>query len=138
MAFTLQQASDATGKARSTIQRAIKSGRLSATRLSSGSYAIDPAELERVYELRATGSASDSTQQNAPVKQSNDVALLQLKIELLEIQLQKTDATVNDLRDRLDKSDAERRQLLNMLTHQTTEQAQQSNATTWFGSLFKK
>lgn len=56
MYFTLQGAADATGKAKTTIQPAIKTGKLSANRNENGSYAIDAAELSRVYVLRDTGS----------------------------------------------------------------------------------
>src|SRR5712691_8419967 len=38
-----------TGMDKSTISRAIKSGKLSATRQENGGYAIDPAELFRVF-----------------------------------------------------------------------------------------
>lgn len=123
MALTLQQAANATGKAKSTIQRAIKSGRLSATRLYSGSYEIDPAELSRVYQLRATGSANHSMKHDATQQRNSETELLQLKVELLQMQLEQSQDSVRDLRQRLDASEAERRQLMQLLTHQ-------ANATT--------
>src|SRR5215469_16874352 len=49
--FSLAQAARATGKSRPTIARAIKNGRLSASRADDGSYEIDPAELSRVFPL---------------------------------------------------------------------------------------
>jgi len=49
--YTLGQAAKATGKAKVTLARAIKSGRISANRSEDGSYSIDPAELARVYPL---------------------------------------------------------------------------------------
>ena len=49
MSYTLGQAAKATGKAKSTLQRAIKNGRISANRDSNGTYKIDPSELHRVY-----------------------------------------------------------------------------------------
>ena len=52
MMLTLGAASKLTGLNRTTVLRAIKSGRLSATRRDDGSYVIDPAELERVYTIR--------------------------------------------------------------------------------------
>ena len=51
MTYTLGQAAKATGKTKSTIQVAIKSGRISAARDDLGRYQIDPAELHRVYAL---------------------------------------------------------------------------------------
>jgi hypothetical protein len=47
--FSLRQAAQEAGTSKSTILRAIQSGRLSATRTDDGGYAIDPAELFRVY-----------------------------------------------------------------------------------------
>jgi hypothetical protein len=39
------------GQSKSTLWRAIKAGRLSATRTDTGDYQIDPAELHRVFPL---------------------------------------------------------------------------------------
>jgi len=50
--LTLGAAAKLTGLNRTTVLRAIKSGRLSAARQDDGSYRIDPAELERVYTIR--------------------------------------------------------------------------------------
>ena len=49
MAMTLSEAAAATGVNRSTIYRAWKSGRMSATRLETGQIEVDPAELFRVF-----------------------------------------------------------------------------------------
>ena len=51
MAYTLGQAARATGKAKPTIAKAIQVGRISASRTADGAWAIDPAELHRVYPL---------------------------------------------------------------------------------------
>jgi hypothetical protein len=47
--FSLRQAAQEAGTSKSTILRAIQSGRLSATRPNDGGYSIAPAELFRVY-----------------------------------------------------------------------------------------
>jgi len=49
--LTLGRAARMTGVGKTTISRAIKAGKLSATRHDNGSYEIDPAELSRVYEI---------------------------------------------------------------------------------------
>src|SRR3954451_6871862 len=54
--FSLSEAAKLTGQSKSTIWRAIKSGRLSASRTDTGDYQIDPAELHRVFPL---GTASE-------------------------------------------------------------------------------
>src|SRR3954451_13206657 len=55
------QAAELIGKHRSTINRAIEKGHLSATRDEFGRYLVDPAELERVYgTLRIPGGCDPS------------------------------------------------------------------------------
>lgn len=50
--LSLGQAAKLAGVGKTTIQRAVTAGRLSATRRDDGGYAIDPAELARVYDVR--------------------------------------------------------------------------------------
>jgi hypothetical protein len=67
-AFSLRQAAQEAGTSKSTILRAIQSGRLSATRTDDGGYSIDPAELFRVYPPKSVASdpeADRSAGQNA-------------------------------------------------------------------------
>jgi hypothetical protein len=47
--MTLSEAAQTVGKGKTTIWRAIKSGRLSASRGENGEHLIDPAELSRVF-----------------------------------------------------------------------------------------
>lgn len=49
--LSLSQAAKLTGKSKSTINRAIKAGKLSATRHEDGTYSIDPAELARAFDV---------------------------------------------------------------------------------------
>ena len=49
MGYSLGEAAKEIGVSKATVQRAIKSGRLSATRRDDGSYDIDPAELRRAF-----------------------------------------------------------------------------------------
>jgi hypothetical protein len=62
--LTLSDAANAAGVAKSTIWRAIKSGRLSASRSVVGSYQVDAAELFRVFPAVPK---NDPTQQVATV-----------------------------------------------------------------------
>lgn len=61
MTLTLGQAARLAGMSKTTLTRAIKAGRLSASRRDDGSYAIDPAELERVYTLQPSPPATPAT-----------------------------------------------------------------------------
>lgn len=51
MRLSLGQAARLAGRGKTTLTRAIRAGRLSATRLENGAYEINLAELSRVYEL---------------------------------------------------------------------------------------
>lgn len=84
--LTLSQAAKASGKSKSTLSRAIKTGRLSATRLDDGNFSIDPAELFRVYPATATTPYDERpTERNATPASSE----LQRHIRLLEQLLEK-------------------------------------------------
>jgi len=49
--LSLSQAAKLAGKSKSTINRAIKTGKLSATRHEDGTYSIDPSELARAFDV---------------------------------------------------------------------------------------
>ena len=105
MRYTLGTAAKATGKAKSTILRAVKSGAISATRAHDGSYAIEPSELHRVFSPRgAQQVASNDTQPH----EEHD-ATLRFRLEIIETERQRErdqmQATIDDLRARLDRSE---------------------------------
>lgn len=108
MKYTLSKAAVATGKNKATIQRAIKNGKISAGKNSSGAYEIDPSELHRVYPAIAQRVAhqniSNSTQQP-----DNQNETTQLKLDLIEAERKRErdqlQSTIDDLRVRLDRSE---------------------------------
>src|SRR3954468_5789358 len=83
---TIRTAADLTGKDRTTLNRAISTGKLSASKSEVGHYLIDPAELERVYgALRTPDVQADAMPPDAYA--SRVVALereLALTREMLE------------------------------------------------------
>ena len=100
--FTLGTAAKHVGKSKPTISKAIKDGKLSATKVN-GVYQIDPSELDRVFPRNSPSEA-----QTAPLKASSrsiDVALAEQHNSHLE-------ATVEDLRARLDEMKSERDQAM--------------------------
>lgn len=111
MKLTLKQAAEQSGKSKSTIQRAIKKGKLSAEKNDDGTYAIDPSELSRVY------SATLTQRSDEPLRNSDE--LLETKVAMLEDQLSRERETVDDLRKRLDR--AEERVYALSAPSQTTE-----------------
>lgn len=56
--LTLSQAAKAISKSKSTLNRAIKSGRLSAVRNEDGTFSIDPSELARAFPQNEPERAS--------------------------------------------------------------------------------
>src|SRR5262249_42930224 len=68
--FTLGTAAQACGLNKSTVLRAIKAGKISATRDEHGQWQIDPAEMHRVYPPVASNAAGQwSEQRYAPAQQ---------------------------------------------------------------------
>lgn len=110
------QAAKTVGKSVPTITRAIKNGRLSARKLDGGGYEIDPSELFRVWDAVTTKSnASPPTLgRETPLEDS----VLQAKLEVMDERLRDAQATIKDLRDRLDAESAERRNLTAQITDQ--------------------
>lgn len=76
MQYSANQAAEVTGKNVATITRAIKSGKLSATKDASGAWQIDGAELSRVFPLRPQSLQTPSMQKDAnPTQRLEDNAL---------------------------------------------------------------
>jgi len=120
--FSLQQAARAAGKSKPTLLRAIKAGKLSASRHEDGSYSIDPAELARVYPL--TGDIAGLVKRSvAGNGAGTDPAISPGEVDGLQLLLAEREETIRDLRQRLDREAEERRamaeerrQLLALLT----------------------
>lgn len=120
MELTLSAAALATGKGKSTLLRAVKSGKLSARRSDDGAYLVDASELARVYPVQALTRpdgapwrAADAVDGAADGAAGAELATLRVKVALLEDQLGRERETVDDLRQRLDRSD-ERVRLLTL------------------------
>lgn len=104
MGLSLRNAAKEAGVSKSTILRAIQSGRLSAARLDDGGYDIDPAELFRVYEPgKAERSAPEDKGQDAPAGPDPQLALLQEQLNGLREILRRADDTAAELREDRDK-----------------------------------
>jgi len=126
MSYTLGQAAKATGKSKPTIQRAIKSGTISACKAEDGSYEIDPAELHRVFQpVTDAGNAEQSLKQSVP---PSDTYALQREVELLRERLADKDGVIADLRTRLDAEGEERRRTQAQLTALLTDQRVKAEA----------
>ena len=98
--MSLREAATAAGVSKSTIQRAIKAGRLSASRTDDGGYAIDPAELSRVYPPRNGDDATrtDAMGQDATSLAPAATAMLEAELASLRELLRRADREADDLR----------------------------------------
>lgn len=110
------QAAKAVGKSVPTITRAIKSGKLSAKKLNGGGYEIDPSELFRVWKAvtNSNGAIPPMLEYETPIEDS----ALRVKLEVMNERLNDAQATIKDLRDRLDAESSERRKLTAQITDQ--------------------
>lgn len=94
--LSLSQAAKATGKSKSTINRAIKSGKISATRHNDGSYSIDRSELSRVF--RSGTPSSPEWVSPAPLAEPNKTAILEAENAALRAALDREREALDDLR----------------------------------------
>lgn len=134
MQHTLGTAAKATGKSRSTILRAVKDGKISATKDHNGNYAIDPAELHRVFNPVAEEQPTEqimtlhATPKEASLEQL-ETAVLRAKLEGVEVLLKREQQDNEDLRKRLDQAETDRREAdkerreLKLITDQREQEA---------------
>ena len=133
MGYTLGQAEKATGKRKSTIQKAIKSGRISATKNDIGQWQIEPVELHRVYppvEANSTPSVENEREETL-----SELIELRVKVEILEKERERErQGLEKQIEDLQADRDQWRRQATQLLTHQQ-EQPRQLSFTEWlFGT----
>ena len=134
MKYTLKQAADASGKDKSTIQRAIKSGRISASINDLGNYEIDPSELHRVFEP----VAPQHSESIAPQQLATDLQQLQqTEIESLKAQLALQTNFISTLERLLDESNTERRNLMQLLTYEKEKPSKSDGKELW-KKVFKR
>jgi excisionase family DNA binding protein len=96
MPLSLRQAAVQAGTSKTTILRAIKSGKLSAGRTDGGGWAIEPSELFRVYppDRAVPGTAG----QSVPGSDQTDELVAELRAQLVRM-----DRTLDDVREDRDR-----------------------------------
>lgn len=115
MGFTLGEAAKASGISKPTLSRAIKSGKLSATKQDGGSYSIEASELFRAFPKppsptvpETVSETPDETIRNpseTPKKHPENnglVAALEVKVEMLERMLSEAKANTDREREMVD------------------------------------
>ena len=114
--LSLTKAAEEVGISRSALFKAIKNGRVSATKNGKGEFIIDPAELFRVYQPvnKVNVNLYQPSQQQDIAKETAET----VEITMLKQLLKQVESERDDLRRRLDDEAQERRKLTMLLTHQ--------------------
>ena len=124
--LSAREAAEQVGLTKQAIIKAIRKGTISAVKDESGEWRIEPAELFRVYQAVAT--VDDNQQATGHVDGAaglqREIAFRDEKIGLLQEQ-------IDDLRRRLDDSEAERRQTQERLTALLTDQRPTTRRKWW-------
>ena len=120
MPQTLGQAAKTAGKNRTTILRAIKAGKLSATHdAATGSWLIESAELHRLYPpADAHASAPRGGAHSRSSGASGAIRELHARLADKDAVIGSLERTIDDLRRRLDAEAEERRRLTLVLADQ--------------------
>lgn len=126
------------GVSKGTVSKALKSGRLSYAEKTDNGYLIDTSELFRVFPPKQKETVEEA-RLDTPLGNMETLINsggLQREIELLREQLQDRDGVVADLRQRLDKSEEERREaqarVIGLLTGPEATESKRG----FFGRLF--
>ena len=124
----IQRSTELTGKSKSTIQRAMKAGKLSYD-VDNNRKLVDVSELERVYG--ATSIQGEPSNVNAEpsyetelqkARHALEIDRLELKIKMLEDTLDNANAQIDDLKSQRDSWQKQAQQVL-----LTTEYAQKQS-----------
>lgn len=134
MFYSLSEAADEIGKSKMTIQRAIKSGKLSAGRDDQGSYKIDPAELHRVFPADARPKKKETKAEEGALQHESEQLRREIEVRDAQIEREQTErrrereqleTTIDDLRKRLDTESAERQRLTLLITDERAKEVRE-------------
>lgn len=111
--LSLRQAATQAGTSKSTILRAVQSGRLSASRTDDRGYSINPAELFRVYPPKGDAVAAGQSMmrpegQGAPVPGPLDATEVRIRNAQLEAEINALKAILELERKRAEELRGER------------------------------
>ena len=87
MSYTLGEAAIACGKSKSTLSKAIKSGKISAFKNDNGAFEIEPSELFRLYPptpppIELNTIETVGVEQKETPKNTNNIEMLEAKLQM--------------------------------------------------------
>ena len=87
MPYTLGEAAIACGKSKSTLSKAIKSGKISAFKNDHGAFEIEPSELFRLYPptpppIEQNTIETVGVEQKETPKNTNNIEMLEAKLQM--------------------------------------------------------
>lgn len=99
-----QRAAELTGKSKSTIQRAMNSGKISFELDANGRRVIDVSELERAFGLKQSETSGKSVEQELEKASSMlEMERMKMRIKMLEGQLENAETQIEDLKAQRDQ-----------------------------------
>ena len=142
--YSLKEAEKTTGKAKSTIWKAIQDGLISAKKDERGRFQIDPAELHRVFPVVAERSENGSTKHSqTPDKTGKTVSELLEMVADLRVELAEARGEKNTLQAKLEGVETlveELRKTTALLEHMSGAKEGSAGAQNlrkgWLGRLF--
>lgn len=99
--YTLGAAAKATGKSKTTIQRAIVKGQISADRQVGGGYSIDPSELHRVFPMVSIDTVSRDHEVDS-ARPIDETLILRERLAASEAMLAREREALTELRQERD------------------------------------
>lgn len=110
-----QRAAELTGKSKSTIQRAMNSGKLSYELDGNGRRIIDVSELERVFGIKSTNDSQSTDTVEAELKKASDILeteRLKMKVKMLEDKVDTMTEMIDDMKEQRDQWQKQAQQVL--------------------------
>lgn len=108
-----QRAAELTGKSKSTIQRAMNSGKISFEHDANGRRVIDVSELDRAYGLKQSQNDNKSVEEELEKASALlEMERMKMRIKLLEGQLEAAEAQIEDLKGQRDQWQKQASQVL--------------------------
>lgn len=127
--FTIGQASAETGKAKSTIKKAIDNGELSVVEKTARGFKIEASELFRVFPRKTSErSKSNDIEQTETVQERIENSILKAKLELADQRYDDAKKTIEELRS---DRDAWKHQATALIDDRSAKQEEKSRKGFW-------